>query len=165
MTGGTGDHGSAGTEGSSALPRQARDAGVGPQQVGKIDQAYGLSMFYEEGILRAKYPNMSYDRVAFLGNEAGRAAAVATVEKLTGVHIDHFAEVNLAGFYELAKVFGGVQVCLKHPTRDSYAGANFHAGYQHLNAVHALAFVRHRHGLPNGHLARTHPHPPLLHPS
>jgi hypothetical protein len=40
---------------------------------------------------------MGQDQLAFLGNEAGRRAAVATVEKLTGVRIDHFAEVNLAG--------------------------------------------------------------------
>jgi LCP family protein required for cell wall assembly len=94
---------------------------LGPQQQGKIDQAYGVSMYYRESQLRAKYPHMGQDRIAFLGNEAGRAAAVATVSKLTGVHIDHFAEVNLAGFYELAKVFGGVEVCLKHAVHDSYS--------------------------------------------
>jgi hypothetical protein len=77
---------------------------VGPQQQGKIDQAYGVSMYYQEAKLRAQNPGLSQDQLAFLGNEAGRAAAVATVEKLTGVHIDHFAEVNLDGFYELAKV-------------------------------------------------------------
>jgi LCP family protein required for cell wall assembly len=129
---------------------------VGQQQVGKIDQAYGASMYYKEGELRAKYPDISYDRVAFLGNEAGRAATVATVEKLTGVHIDHFAEVNLDGFYELAKVFGRVEVCLKHPVHDPYSGANFKAGYQWLDPSQALAFVRQRHGLPNGDLDRTH---------
>src|SRR5258707_5582778 len=91
---------------------------VGPQQQGKIDQAYGVSMYYREGALRQKYPHMSQNQVAFLGNEAGRTAAVATVEKLTGVHIDHFAEVNLAGFYELAKKLGSVRVCLMHPVLD-----------------------------------------------
>jgi LCP family protein required for cell wall assembly len=129
---------------------------IGPQQQGKIDQAYGVSLYYRESQLRAKYPHMGQDRLAFLGNEAGRAAAVATVAKLTGVHIDHFAEVNLAGFYELAKVFGGVEVCLKHAVADSYSGARFKAGYQHLDAEQALAFVRQRHGLPNGDLDRTH---------
>jgi len=129
---------------------------VGPQQQGKIDQAYGVSMYYQEGLLRQKYPNLSRDRLAFLGNEAGRAAAVATVAKLTGVHIDHFAEVNLGGFYELARVFGGVEVCLNHAISDSYSGAHFRAGYQHLGASQALAFVRQRHGLPNGDLDRTH---------
>jgi LCP family protein required for cell wall assembly len=129
---------------------------VGPEQTGKIDQAYGLSMFYEEEKLRAKYPNMSQDRLAFLGNEAGRTAAVDSVEKLTGVHIDHFAEVNLDGFYELAKVLGHVEVCLNHPVNDSYSGAHFRAGYQWLDPKQALAFVRQRHGLPNGDLDRTH---------
>lgn len=129
---------------------------VGPQQVGKIDQAYGVSMYYQEIKLRAKYPNMSQNQLAFLGNEAGRTATVDTVEKLTGVHIDHFAEVNLDGFYELAKVLGPVEVCLNHPVNDPYSGAHFHAGYQYLDAKQALAFVRQRHGLPNGDLSRTH---------
>jgi LCP family protein required for cell wall assembly len=129
---------------------------VGPQQRGKVDQAYGVSMYYEQEKLREQYPNMSQDQLAFLGNEAGRAAAVATVERLTGVHIDHFAEVNLDGFYELAKIFGGVEVCLNHAVSDVYSGADFHAGYQHLDAAQALAFVRQRHGLPNGDLDRTH---------
>ena len=129
---------------------------VGPQQVGKIDQAYGVSMYYQQAKLRSEHPGMSQNQLAFLGNEAGRAAAVATVEKLTGVHIDHFAELNLDGFYELAKVLGGVEVCLKHPTRDTNSGANFHAGYQHLDAAQALSFVRQRDNLPNGDLDRTH---------
>jgi LCP family protein required for cell wall assembly len=129
---------------------------VGPEQQGKIDQAYGVSMYYEEEKLRAQHPNMSQDQLAFLGNESGRAAAVATVERLTGVHIDHFAEVNLDGFYELAKIFGGVEVCLKHAVYDVNSGADFHAGYQHLDAAQALAFVRQRDGLPNGDLDRTH---------
>jgi LCP family protein required for cell wall assembly len=128
---------------------------VGPQQQGKIDQAYGVSMYYEEEQLQQQ-PNISQDQLAFEGNEAGRKATVETVEQLTGVHIDHFAEVNLYGFYELAKVFGGVEVCLKHAVNDRYSGAHFHKGYQHLNPAQSLAFVRQRHGLPNGDLDRTH---------
>jgi LCP family protein required for cell wall assembly len=129
---------------------------AGPQQVGKIDQAYGVSMFFTEQQLVQKDPNMPQDRLAFLGNEAGQAAAVATVERLTGVHIDHFAAINMYGFYELAKVLGGVEVCLKHPVDDPNSGADFPAGYQHLNPSQALAFVRQRDGLPNGDLDRTH---------
>jgi LCP family protein required for cell wall assembly len=129
---------------------------VGPQQVGKIDQAYGVSMFFREQQLVAQHPSMSRNQLAFLGNEAGQAAAVATVEQLTGVHIDHFAAVNMYGFYELAKVLGGVEVCLNHAVHDQNSGANFPAGYQHLDAQQALAFVRQRDGLPNGDLDRTH---------
>jgi LCP family protein required for cell wall assembly len=129
---------------------------VGPQQSGKIDQAYGVSMYYEESKLRQRNPNISKDQLAFQGNEAGRKAAVATVEKLTGVRVDHFAEINMDGFYELAKVFGGVEVCLNHATKDHNSGANFRKGYQHLDASQALAFVRQRDNLPNGDLDRTH---------
>jgi LCP family protein required for cell wall assembly len=128
------------------------------QSTGKIDQAYGFALAEEEAQVKQQHPGMSQNQVAFQGNEAGRAAAVASVESLTGMHVDHFAEVNLDGFYELAKVLGGVQVCLKQPVAlDTYSG--FYAkkaGYQHLNARMALAFVRQRHGLTNGDLDRTH---------
>ncbi len=129
---------------------------IGPQQSGKIDQAYGVSMFYREEQLSHQDPGINPNTLATDGNEAGQAATVATVEKLTGVHVDHFAAVNLYGFYELAKVLDGVEVCLKHPVHDVKSGANFPAGYQHLDAAQALAFVRQRDGLPNGDLSRTH---------
>jgi len=129
---------------------------VGSQQQGKIDQAYGVSMFYAQQQLKQQNPGISPSQLAFQGNEAGRKAAVDTVEQLTGVHIDHFAEVNLDGFYELANVLGGVQVCLNHAVKDANSGADFRAGYQHLDASQALAFVRQREGLPNGDLDRTH---------
>jgi LCP family protein required for cell wall assembly len=131
---------------------------LGSQQVGKIDQAYGVSLAARESQLRQQSPGMSQNQIAFQGNEAGRAATVSTVEQLTGVHIDHFAEVNLDGFYELANVLGGVEVCLNHPVpydkNSGFSAAK--AGYQHLNAKQALAFVRQRDGLTNGDLDRTH---------
>jgi LCP family protein required for cell wall assembly len=128
------------------------------QSQGKIDQAYGLALAAEESQLRSQSPVPSQAQIAFEGNEAGRAAAVATVEQLAGVHIDHFAELNLDGFYELAKVLGGVEVCLNHPVpydpNSGFYAAR--AGLQHLNAKMALAFVRQRDGLANGDLDRTH---------
>ncbi len=129
---------------------------IGPQQAGKIDQAYGVSMFYREQQLTRQNASINTNTLATDGNEAGQAAAVASVEHLTGVHIDHFAAVNLYGFYELAQVLGGVEVCLNHPVNDVKSGANFPAGYQHLDAAQALSFVRQRDGLPNGDLDRTH---------
>jgi LCP family protein required for cell wall assembly len=128
------------------------------QSQGKVDQAYGDAMAEKESQLYQSNPKMPKNQLAFQGNEAGRAAAVATVSMLTGVHIDHFAEINLDGFYELAKVLGGVEVCLKNPVPlDTYSGfVAKKAGYQHLTAKMALAFVRQRHGLTNGDLDRTH---------
>ena len=127
------------------------------QSQGKVDQAYGFALAAAENQAQAQDPGISQDQLAYEGNEAGRAAEVQTVEALTGVRIDHFAELNLDGFYELAKVVGGVEVCLTHPVPyDPYSGFSAtHAGYQHLSAKMALAFVRQRHGLTNGDFDRT----------
>lgn len=43
------------------------------------------------------------------------------MRSLTGVPIDYFAEINLAGFYDLAQTLGGVDVCLNHAVYDSYS--------------------------------------------
>lgn len=69
--------------------------------------------------------------------------------------IDHFAEVNLLGFYDVATAVGPIEVCLNNPVHDNYSGADFAAGAQELGASQALSFVRQRHGLDNGDLDRT----------
>jgi len=122
---------------------------------GKIDQAYGFAMANKQAQLAGK--GLTQGQMAWQGNEAGRLAAIKTVEALTGVHIDHFAELNLLGFYRLAQVFGGIMVCLKKPASDPYfSGAQIPAGYHKLNAAQALSFVRQRENLTNGDLDRTH---------
>jgi LCP family protein required for cell wall assembly len=128
------------------------------QTSGKIDQAYGDALAARESQLETANHSSLTSAIAFAGNEAGRAAAVATVEQVTGMHIDHFADVNLWGFYELARNLGGVEVCLNHPVQlDANSGFYAtHAGYQHLSAKMAMAFVRQRDGLTNGDLDRTH---------
>ncbi len=121
----------------------------------KIKEAYGLTKQYVEQKLIDKGVTDQKD-LETRGREAGRAATLKAVRNLTGVPIDYFAEVNLAGFYDLTQSLGGVDVCLKHAVYDSYSGADFPAGRQTLDAGQALAFVRQRHGLENGDLDRTH---------
>ncbi|HEX4396810.1 MAG TPA: LCP family protein, partial [Trebonia sp.] len=125
----------------------------------KIDEAYGDALSYELQQLQqdGQAAKMSRDQLYFQANEAGRAAEIQTVQALTGVHIDHFAELNLWGFYELANIFGPIEVCLKQAASDpDFSGANIPAGYHALSAAQALAFVRQRENLPNGDLDRTH---------
>lgn len=85
---------------------------------------------------------------------AGRKLLLQAVKDLTGVGIDHYAEINLLGFSLLTEAVGGVQVCLREPVRDTFSGANFPAGPQVISGPDALAFVRQRHGLPRGDLDR-----------
>lgn len=85
---------------------------------------------------------------------AGRKLLLEAVKKLTGIGIDHYAEVNLLGFALLTDAVGGVPVCLLAPVRDRFSGANFPAGPQLISGADALAFVRQRYGLPRGDLDR-----------
>jgi LCP family protein required for cell wall assembly len=87
-------------------------------------------------------------------NQEGAKNLIATVQDLTGATIDHYAEVNLLGFYDITKAIGGIDVCLKQPVDDYRSGAHFKAGKQNISGRRALAFVRQRHGLPNGDLDR-----------
>jgi len=121
----------------------------------KIKEAYGLTKQYVAQKLADRGVS-DQKELETKGREAGRAATLRAVRSLTGVPIDYFAEVNLAGFYDMAQSLGGVEVCLNHPVYDSYSGADFPAGQQRLDAAQALAFVRQRHGLENGDLDRTH---------
>ena len=45
--------------------------------------------------------------------EAGREALIKTVANLTGVTVDHYAEIGLLGFALITDALGGVDVCLK----------------------------------------------------
>ncbi len=86
--------------------------------------------------------------------EAGREALIKTVADLTGVTVDHYAEIGLLGFALITDALGGVEVCLKEPVFEPMSGADFPAGRQKLNGPQALSFVRQRHDLPRGDLDR-----------
>lgn len=110
----------------------------------KIKQAYGLAKDEKERQLRAAGVTDQAE-LERQGREAGRRESIQTVQDfLGGVSIDHFVEVTLIGFYDLAQALGSVTVCLAGPTQDSYSGAKFVKGYQQLDAAQALAFVRQR---------------------
>ncbi|MFV9634030.1 LCP family protein [Mycobacterium neumannii] len=86
--------------------------------------------------------------------EAGREALIKTVANLTGVTVDHYAEIGLLGFALITDALGGVNVCLKEPVYEPLSGADFPAGWQKLSGPQALSFVRQRHDLPRGDLDR-----------
>src|ERR1700712_2043671 len=86
--------------------------------------------------------------------EAAREALIETVAKLTGVTVDHYAEIGLLGFALITDALGGVDVCLKDAVYEPLSGADFPAGPQRLDGPQALSFVRQRHDLPRGDLDR-----------
>jgi LCP family protein required for cell wall assembly len=85
---------------------------------------------------------------------AGAQLLIQTISSLTGLRIDHYAEVDLLGFFKLSTVVGGVEVNLCEPAKDSFSGVDLPAGVQTISGEQALAFVRQRHGLPRGDFDR-----------
>ncbi|WP_420822672.1 LCP family protein [Streptomyces atratus] len=80
----------------------------------------------------------------------GTACTVRTVEKLTGVRIDHQMVVDFNGFKDMVDAVHGVEVCLKKPVDDTDAHLKLPAGRQKLNGEQALGYVRARKSIGNG---------------
>jgi LCP family protein required for cell wall assembly len=135
-----------------SIPRDSYVPIAGGRGQHKINSAYRRGMLDAERALAAQ--GITGPELDRRSREAGRATLVASVQQLTGVPIDHFAELNLAGFVELTEAVGGVPVCLNAPVRDSYSGVDLPAGSQTVSGAGALAFVRQRHGLDGGDLDR-----------
>lgn len=111
---------------------------------GKIKQAYGLAFDQASKALVHSGTTNKTQRIQ-QERDAGRRAEIATVSQFLGaVPIDHFVEVTMVGFFQVAQVVQPITVCLKEATQDSYSGAKFHAGRQQINAAQAVAFVRQR---------------------
>jgi len=135
-----------------SIPRDSYVPIAGGRGMHKINSAYEAGLKTAEETLTAQ--GVTGPELDRRGREAGRATLVATVEQLTGVQIDHFAEINFVGFVQLTEALGGVPVCLSKPVHDSYSGIDLPAGPQTVNGATALAFVRQRHGLQDGDLDR-----------
>lgn len=74
----------------------------------------------------------------------GPKLLVETVEKTTGIHIDHYAEIGFGGFVGVVDAVGGVDICVKENIKDPKAGLNLKAGCQTLDGGQALGYVRTR---------------------
>ncbi|HEX5810949.1 MAG TPA: LCP family protein [Pseudonocardia sp.] len=118
----------------------------------KINSAYGRATDDAKAALEAQ--GVTGPELDRRSRDAGRRALVATVEKFTQLPIDHYAEINLAGFVEMTEAIGGVPVCLKRPEHEVRSGVDLPAGPQTVSGADALAFVRQRHGLEGGDLDR-----------
>ncbi len=116
-------------------------------------------------------PGVGEDKInaAFEGGvDGGGPALVAkTVHEITGLRINHFVYVDLAGFQGIVDTLGGVEMCIpgenvntpgfvagpngdvyyKEPgyIADPYTGLHVQPGCQRLPGDQALAYVRTRH--------------------
>ncbi|MFD3481952.1 LCP family protein [Streptomyces sp. NPDC058665] len=80
----------------------------------------------------------------------GTACSIRTVEKLTGIRIDHYMVIDFSGFKDMVDAVDGVDVCLKKPVDDVDAHLKLPAGKQTLSGEEALGFVRARKTIGDG---------------
>jgi LCP family protein required for cell wall assembly len=89
----------------------------------------------------------------------GPGAAIATVQNAFHVHVDDYIWVGLLGLIKLIDAMGGVDVVTSHPVLDDfypddvftkdpygYQRVSILPGPQHLDGIHAMQYVRSRHG-------------------
>ncbi|MET7288383.1 LCP family protein [Streptomyces sp. NPDC005573] len=81
---------------------------------------------------------------------AGPACVVDTVEHMSGVRMDHYMEVDFAGFKGLVDAIGGVDVSVRENIHDHHSGLDLTAGRHRLNGTQSLQFVRTRYGIGDG---------------
>jgi LCP family protein required for cell wall assembly len=94
----------------------------------------------------------SAERVMFnsIYAQVGPACVVKTVEKMSGVRMDHYVEIDFAGFKDLVDAIGGVTVTVDQDIHDPTSGLDLTAGTHKLDGTDSLAFVRTRHGVGDG---------------
>ena len=100
-----------------------------------------------------------YGKIDGAYSYGGPGAAVATVEQDFQVHIDDYIWVGLLGLVKLIDAIGGIDVVTSNPVMDDFYPADIYsswpydyervavlAGPQHLDGIHAMQYVRSRHG-------------------
>ena len=94
------------------------------------------TMIQIDGVGTAKF-NAAY-------TYGGPSGTIEAVKNLTGVDVDHYAEINFDGLVSLIDAVGGVDVDVPETIDDEEAGGYIEAGYQHLEGAQALVFARSR---------------------
>jgi LCP family protein required for cell wall assembly len=75
----------------------------------------------------------------------GSQRLVATVTQALGIPINHYVEIDFAGFQKLVDEIGGVQVCTLVPAQDTHSGLRLDPGCTTVDGSQALAYARSRH--------------------
>ncbi|WP_343287344.1 LCP family protein [Gordonia sp. SID5947] len=98
-------------------------------------------------------PGQGSHKINAAFNFGGPQLLTQTVEQLSGVRIDHYAEIGFGGFDSVVDAVGGVTICLDQPLNDPKAGLRLPKGCQELSGRQALGLVRTR-AFPNADLER-----------
>lgn len=103
-----------------------------------------------DGTIRGEYRN----KINASYSIGGEKLLVRTVERNTGLRIDHFMSVGFLGIRDITNAVGGVRMCPKHNFKDKNSGLNVKKGCQVMDGKTSLAYVRMRYADPEGDIGR-----------
>jgi LCP family protein required for cell wall assembly len=120
-------------------------------------------------------PGQGVGKISTAYQAGGPDAAVAAVESNFKVHIDDYVWIGLEGLVRLVDDLGGVDMMVTNPVLDDFYPSDINTsdpygyyrvavlpGAVHLDGVHALQYVRSRHGDLRGDFARSERQQQLL---
>ncbi|HEX9100225.1 MAG TPA: LCP family protein [Candidatus Dormibacteraeota bacterium] len=120
-------------------------------------------------------PGQGMGKISTAYQTGGADGAVAAVESNFQVHIDEYVWIGLEGLVHLVDELGGVDMVITNPVMDDFYPADINTndpygyyrvavlpGAAHLDGVHALQYVRSRHGDLRGDFARSERQQQLL---
>ena len=103
----------------------------------------------------AEIPGIGWDKINASYAYGGPQLLVETVEKLTGLTVDHFVQIGMGAVPDMVDAVGGVELCYDHDSNDEYSGLNWTAGCHTVDGPTALQFSRMRYQDPEGDIGRT----------
>ncbi|HEY1420221.1 MAG TPA: LCP family protein [Candidatus Dormibacteraeota bacterium] len=114
-------------------------------------------------------PNQGMGKISTAFASDGPQGAIAAVESNFKVHIDDYVWIGLNGLVKLIDQLGGINVLVTNPVMDDFYPSDLSSsgdpyayyrvavlpGATHLDGLHALQYVRSRHGDLRGDFARS----------
>jgi LCP family protein required for cell wall assembly len=99
-------------------------------------------------------PGHGMNKINAAFSYAGPSLAIETIERMTGLRIDHLAVVDWDGLMNITDALGGVTLTVPKTIEDPANHVVWTKGRQTLDGAQALLYVRQRYGLPNGDFDR-----------
>ncbi len=103
----------------------------------------------------AEIPGVGWDKINASYAYGGPQLLVETVEKLTGLTVDHFVQIGMGAVPDMVDAVGGVELCYDKDADDQYSGLTWTAGCHTVDGTKALQFSRMRYQDPEGDIGRT----------
>ena len=103
----------------------------------------------------AEIPGVGWDKINASYAYGGPQLLVETVEKLTGLTVDHFVQIGMGAVPDMVDAVGGVELCYDNDADDQYSGLRWTAGCHTVGGTTALQFSRMRYQDPEGDIGRT----------